>query len=161
MKYRKKMPLLPYANAVCFGLPFGWFFGRMGCFVVHDHPGRVVAPETFGAMPWGCVCRDGNPSGLNDLWVRSECCVNEVWRYDLGLMEFMFLVGLCLFVYLVYDWRNAAPGKITVNVQGHRLQFTASAYDAADSRVYEAGDTVVVVEIDQGVARIAALDVFG
>jgi hypothetical protein len=52
-------------------------------------------------------------------------------------------------------------GKITVIVQGHRLQFTASAYDTADSRVYDAGDTVVVVEIDEGVARIAALDVFG
>lgn len=52
-------------------------------------------------------------------------------------------------------------GKITVNVQGHRLQLTASAYDASDSRVYEAGDTVVVVEIDTGVAKIAALDVFG
>ena len=32
-KYRKKTPLLPYANAVCFGLPFGWLFGRLGCFV--------------------------------------------------------------------------------------------------------------------------------
>ena len=56
--YRKKMPLLPYANAVCFGLPFGWFFGRMGCFVVHDHPGKVtdfalaVSDYRFGAPPF-------------------------------------------------------------------------------------------------------------
>mgnify|MGYP000583803667 FL=1 len=28
-------------------------------------------------------------------------------------MEFLFLVGLCLFVYLVYNWRDAAPGKLT------------------------------------------------
>ncbi|MBW2210643.1 MAG: prolipoprotein diacylglyceryl transferase [Deltaproteobacteria bacterium] len=57
-RYRKKMPLLPYANAVCFGLPFGWFFGRMGCFVVHDHAGKVtdfalaVADYRFGAPPF-------------------------------------------------------------------------------------------------------------
>jgi phosphatidylglycerol:prolipoprotein diacylglycerol transferase len=57
-RYRKKIPLLPYANTVCFGLPFGWFFGRMGCFVVHDHPGKVtdfvlaVADYRFGAPPY-------------------------------------------------------------------------------------------------------------
>jgi phosphatidylglycerol:prolipoprotein diacylglycerol transferase len=57
-RYRKKMPLLPYANAVCFGLPFGWLFGRMGCFVVHDHPGKVtdfalaVSDYRFGAPPF-------------------------------------------------------------------------------------------------------------
>ena len=57
-RWRKKMPLLSYANAICFGLPFGWFFGRMGCFVVHDHPGKVtefplaVADYRFGAPPY-------------------------------------------------------------------------------------------------------------
>lgn len=57
-KYRKKMDLLPYANAVCFGLPVGWLFGRMGCFVVHDHPGKVtdfalaVSEYRFGAPPY-------------------------------------------------------------------------------------------------------------
>jgi len=25
----------------CFAFPFAWFFGRMGCFTVHDHPGLV------------------------------------------------------------------------------------------------------------------------
>jgi phosphatidylglycerol:prolipoprotein diacylglycerol transferase len=55
---RRKAPLLPYANAVCFGLPVGWLFGRMGCFVVHDHPGKVtdfplaVADYRFGSPPY-------------------------------------------------------------------------------------------------------------
>jgi phosphatidylglycerol:prolipoprotein diacylglycerol transferase len=111
--WRMKQPVLVFADMNIMGLLIGETFGRLGCSIVHDHPGREVPPDTFGAMPWGCVCRDGNPSGLSDLWVRSECCVNEVWRYDLGLIEFVFLVGLCLFVYLVYNWRDAAPGKIT------------------------------------------------
>jgi phosphatidylglycerol:prolipoprotein diacylglycerol transferase len=28
-----------YVDAVAFGFPFGWIFGRLGCFVAFDHPG--------------------------------------------------------------------------------------------------------------------------
>ncbi|MBC7173214.1 MAG: prolipoprotein diacylglyceryl transferase [Polyangiaceae bacterium] len=41
-KKRRKLPLMPIADASAFSFPFGWFFGRMGCFVVHDHPGRAT-----------------------------------------------------------------------------------------------------------------------
>ena len=81
-KYRKKMPLLPYANAVCFGLPFGWFFGRMGCFVVHDHPGKVtdfalaVSDYRFGAPPFQA-------------------------RHDLGFYEMVYAAAIiALFIWL-------------------------------------------------------------
>jgi len=81
-KWRKKMELLPYANAVCFALPFGWLFGRLGCFVVHDHPGKVtdffmaVNEYHFGAPPF-------QP------------------RHDLGLYEVLYsllIIGLFLFL---------------------------------------------------------------
>jgi phosphatidylglycerol:prolipoprotein diacylglycerol transferase len=74
-KYRTKKELLPYANAVCFGLPVGWLFGRMGCFVVHDHPGKVtdfalaVSDYRFGDPPF-------EP------------------RHDLGLYEVIFSIGI-------------------------------------------------------------------
>lgn len=29
----------PYADAIAWGFPFGWTFGRLGCGVVHDHVG--------------------------------------------------------------------------------------------------------------------------
>lgn len=29
----------PYLDAVAFAFPFGWIFGRLGCFVAFDHPG--------------------------------------------------------------------------------------------------------------------------
>jgi phosphatidylglycerol:prolipoprotein diacylglycerol transferase len=29
-----------YADATMYGFTVGWFFGRIGCFVAHDHPGR-------------------------------------------------------------------------------------------------------------------------
>lgn len=33
-------PALRHADVITFGFPFGWFFGRLGCGVVHDHIGR-------------------------------------------------------------------------------------------------------------------------
>lgn len=87
-RYRTKMPLLPYANAVCFALPFGWFFGRMGCFVVHDHPGKVtdfvlaVADYRFGTPPY-------EP------------------RHDLGLYELIYsALIIALFVWLEHRRRR-------------------------------------------------------
>ena len=41
-KWRRGLPMFPVLDQIAFGLPLGWFFGRMGCFVVHDHPGRVT-----------------------------------------------------------------------------------------------------------------------
>lgn len=40
--WRRGYPLLPVYEQVAFGLPLGWMFGRMGCFVVHDHPGKIT-----------------------------------------------------------------------------------------------------------------------
>jgi phosphatidylglycerol:prolipoprotein diacylglycerol transferase len=88
-KWRRKLPLLPYANAVCFGLPVGWLFGRLGCFVVHDHPGKVtdfflaVDAYQFGAPPF-------QP------------------RHDLGLYEVIYTLCIIgLFFWL--EWRKRRP----------------------------------------------------
>lgn len=50
--------ILAVGDAFGFAGPFGWFFGRAGCFLVHDHPGRVsdfllaVADYEVGAPPY-------------------------------------------------------------------------------------------------------------
>jgi phosphatidylglycerol:prolipoprotein diacylglycerol transferase len=36
----KRLPVLPYVEALAFGLPFGEMIGRIGCFLIHDHPGK-------------------------------------------------------------------------------------------------------------------------
>jgi phosphatidylglycerol:prolipoprotein diacylglycerol transferase len=38
---RRSVSLLVMADLMCFALPFAWMFARMGCFLVHDHPGIV------------------------------------------------------------------------------------------------------------------------
>ena len=34
-----RLPVLEYTDALVLGLAVGWFFGRLGCSIVHDHPG--------------------------------------------------------------------------------------------------------------------------
>jgi len=40
--HRYKLPTLEYIDALVFGLAIGWFFGRLGCTLVHDHPGTYT-----------------------------------------------------------------------------------------------------------------------
>jgi phosphatidylglycerol:prolipoprotein diacylglycerol transferase len=44
------------ADAFCFGFPFGWIFGRLGCFSAFDHPGK---PTSFflGQMDYKGIVR--------------------------------------------------------------------------------------------------------
>lgn len=36
---KEKLPIWPYMDSLAIGLSLGWFLGRMGCTVAHDHPG--------------------------------------------------------------------------------------------------------------------------
>ena len=57
-KWRTGDSILRVGDAHAFAGPFGWFLARLGCFVTHDHPGRVtdffLAVEDFpvGAPPY-------------------------------------------------------------------------------------------------------------
>ncbi len=61
-------PMMAYLDLDAFVLPVGWFFGRVGCAVVHDHPGD---PSDF---PLAIVFPDG------------------IARHDLGLYEAMWWI---------------------------------------------------------------------
>lgn len=69
------------ADPIAFAFPFGWLFGRLGCFGVHDHPGRVtmfflgVEDYEVGFPPWQV-------------------------RHDLGLYEVLW----CLAVIPLFLW---------------------------------------------------------
>jgi len=114
-RYRKKMPLLPYANAVCFGLPFGWLFGRMGCFVVHDHPGKVtdfalaVADYRFGAPPY----QPRHDLGLYEMLYAAVIVVLFVWLERRSRRPVGFYCALLPLAYapvrFLLDFLRAAP----------------------------------------------------
>lgn len=39
---RKRVDVFAYSDVLIFGLPFGKIFGRIGCFLIHDHPGTLT-----------------------------------------------------------------------------------------------------------------------
>lgn len=75
---------LRFLDAVGFALPFGWFLGRVGCALVHDHPGILSAG-------WLTVAYPDGP------------------RYDLGLLEAFFLLFLAS-VFAFLNRRARRPG---------------------------------------------------
>ncbi len=96
---REKQPFLVFIDMLTFGMLVGFTFGRLGCTLVHDHPGLIVDPS----HPLYALAVHG--------WKGSQ-----VARWDLGLFEFVFLVPLALYFHLVYDWKNAHPGKLVGTV---------------------------------------------
>src|SRR5690606_28083634 len=81
-KARRKLSLIAVGEAACFAFPFGWFFGRLGCFTVHDHPGKVT--DFFLAV-------DEYQVGVPPFEA----------RHDLGLYEVFWSAGvIALFLFL-------------------------------------------------------------
>lgn len=89
-KWRRNGSILEIGDSFAFGGPFGWCIARLGCFVVHDHPGRVsdfalaVADFQVGKPPW--------PP-----------------RHDLGLYDAMVLAGISV-VFLFVSRSPRKPG---------------------------------------------------
>jgi len=50
---KKKIPFWDLVEPIMFVLPLGIFFGRMGCFLIHDHIGKITT------VPWGIEYIDG------------------------------------------------------------------------------------------------------
>lgn len=90
---KMKQPYLIYIDMLMYGMLVGFTMGRLGCSLVHDHPGSIVeATHPLAVGPWGS-------SGL--------------YRLDLGLLEFLYLVPVTLYVHLAFDWMKARPGRMT------------------------------------------------
>ncbi len=87
---RYKLPMWKSADAIGYGLPFGWFFGRMGCSVVHDHPGRFS--DSFLAVNF-----PGGP------------------RLDLGLLE-LLLTPILIVAVVIVGRRTKRPGSIITTI---------------------------------------------
>jgi phosphatidylglycerol:prolipoprotein diacylglycerol transferase len=79
---KRKAPIMKYCDAIVFGFIPAWIIGRMGCTVVHDHPGK----ETSFAFAF--AFKDG------------------VVRHDLGFYEMLYAVFLTL---VIYALKNVRP----------------------------------------------------
>lgn len=74
---RRRVDVWRYADAAMFGLPFGLWIGRIGCFLIHDHPGTATDFVLGVEYPDGVVRHDhglylsinGLLMGLAFLWL--------------------------------------------------------------------------------------------
>ncbi|MBX3579644.1 MAG: prolipoprotein diacylglyceryl transferase [Rhizobiaceae bacterium] len=73
--YSRK-PVIAYCECLVVGFVIGWFFGRLGCSIVHDHPGALTD------FPLGVRFPDGT-------------------RHDLGLYEWLFTIIVIIVVFTI------------------------------------------------------------
>ena len=84
--------VLPYADSLAYGLATGWFFGRMGCFVAHDHPGELMLtsdPLYFLGVDYPCAMAHCPPKGSGLFHVGAA-----FRRHDMGFEEGLFAAAL-------------------------------------------------------------------
>lgn len=89
-KWRRGDSMVEVSDALAFAGPFGWAVARIGCFGVHDHPGR--ASDFFLAV---ADYRVGTPPYLP--------------RHDLGLYDAILLAGIAS-VFLGLSRSRRKPG---------------------------------------------------
>ncbi len=95
----KGMKAREWMDAIALGITPGWAVARMGCFMVHDHPGR---PTTFPlAVDFPANVLPGGP------------------RHDLGLYEAIVLLGITALI-----WTLRSRGVL----KGALLPFTVLIY---------------------------------
>jgi len=54
----RKFDIYRYTDIVAFGMPFGMWIGRIGCFLIHDHPGTLTDFALGMRFPDGAVRHD-------------------------------------------------------------------------------------------------------
>lgn len=78
--WRQKLAFFEYADALIWGLPWGCGVGRIGCFLIHDHPGTLTNFILGVRYPDGQVRHDlglylsliGFGTGLLFLWLNRK-----------------------------------------------------------------------------------------
>jgi len=55
---KEKIPWMKYADALMYGLPLGLGCGRIGCFLIHDHPGTLTHSPLGVQQPDGSIRHD-------------------------------------------------------------------------------------------------------
>jgi len=108
----KKVDVWPHFDSFGWGFAWAWILGRMGCTVAHDHPGKVTDfffavqyPAYQGAIP-------GVSQPTTD--VAQTALFNKtlplVGRYDLGLYELIFAIGLVTILFIFNRKANRFAG---------------------------------------------------
>jgi phosphatidylglycerol---prolipoprotein diacylglyceryl transferase len=115
VRNRPARPILPFCDLILSVFPVAWVFGRSGCASVHDHPGAVAT----GFSPLAVEFPSANPSvtdgpGLHTSFGPITFIHGQYPRYDLGLLELMFTIGLASLIALTWRKRLATGTYVAV-----------------------------------------------
>jgi phosphatidylglycerol:prolipoprotein diacylglycerol transferase len=110
--HHTRRPLMPYAECLLVGFVVGWFFGRLGCTIVHDHPG--IHSDFFLAVRY--------PDGA---------------RHDLGFYEWLFTIVMAIVIFRM-DRARLPPGLLIggVCLAYAPVRFLLDFLRVADIRYY-------------------------
>ncbi len=119
----ERKPFWPYADVLMYGFTLGWFLGRMGCFVAHDHIGMET--NFWLGVQGVCPGFEGNSA---------YAC------HDVGLYEGLY-AGLVMFPILAWlDKKPRFPGFFLglwcVMYGPIRLALDAARHPATDARYF-------------------------
>jgi len=109
----KKVDVWPYFDSFGWGFAWAWILGRMGCTVAHDHPGKVTDfafsvqyPAFAGAIPGVALPPDHNVART----ALFDKTLPLIQRYDLGLYELIFAIGLVTILFIFNRKSNRFAG---------------------------------------------------
>lgn len=77
---RRQARFWPYADAIIFGFAFAWIFGRLGCTIAFDHPGRITSFVLAMPYPGSSVVLAGV-------------------RHNLGMYEAVWAIAISAYFY--------------------------------------------------------------
>jgi phosphatidylglycerol:prolipoprotein diacylglycerol transferase len=98
------------ADAICYGLPLGWLFGRAGCATVHDHPGHLS--NSALAVNYPLPGQTGARFGIFRI---NPASAPGVPRFDLGVLELM-LTPVLIAIALYVGHRTRKPGAVVASL---------------------------------------------
>jgi phosphatidylglycerol---prolipoprotein diacylglyceryl transferase len=104
VRRRCARPILAYCDIIMAVFPVAWALGRLGCTVVHDHPGLRTSSDNLLAVAYG-------PGPVQHFGL-IELRFGDAPRYDLGLLEFLFT--LIVAAVCASTWRKRLPVGVYV-----------------------------------------------
>lgn len=124
-----------YLDVVVFVFPFGLALGRLGCALVHDHPGVVTA------FPLAVSLTSAAAQGyIADVYAAAGRALPlgfaQLGFHDLGLYELLFLGIVVVPAFLYLDRRRRAPGfyLMAFSVVYFPVRFALDALRVSDTR---------------------------
>lgn len=108
---KKHVDVWAYADTALFGLPVGLFIGRIGCFLIHDHPGTLSDFVLAVQYPGGARHDHGLYLSLNGLILAIVFLMMAKRKAQTGayIVVFMIWYGLVRFF---LDFYRATDGVI-------------------------------------------------